>query len=147
LSKLSIGEVARRAGVNASAIRYYEGVGLLPEPERVGGRRRYDEGVLRTLAVIDVAKRAGFTIREIRTLVHGFPPGTAAAERWRALAAGKLEEVDALISRLGYMRELIEVALRCDCTSLEECASLMSGSQPHRWVLASDGLSFRRPRS
>lgn len=132
MSTLSIGEVARRANINASAIRYYEGVGLLPEPERVGGKRRYDEAVLRTLAVIDAAKRAGFTIEEVRTLIHGFPAETGAAERWRALASDKLAEVDGLISRLRHMRELLEEALRCDCASLDECASLLSGPQPRR---------------
>ena len=73
---LTIGEVARRAGVRASAIRYYEEAGLLEEPERVGGKRRYDEEALRRLALIGGAKRAGFTLGEIRTLLHGFPAGT-----------------------------------------------------------------------
>ena len=126
MSTLSIGEVARRAGINASAIRYYEGVGLLEEPERVGGKRRYDEAVLRRLAIIDAAKRTGFTIEEVRTLIHGFPAETAAAERWQALASNKLAEVDGLISRLRQMQELLEEALRCDCASLDECASLLS---------------------
>ncbi len=132
MSTLSIGEVARRANVNASAIRYYEGVGLLPEPERVSGKRRYGEAVLRTLTVIDAAKRAGFTIEEVRTLINGFPAEATAAERWQALASRKLEEVDGLILRLGQMRELLEEALRCDCASLEECASLLSKSELRR---------------
>ena len=132
MSTLSIGEVARRANVNASAIRYYEGVGLLSEPERVGGKRRYDEAVLRTLAVIDAAKRAGFTIEEVRTLIHGFPAEATAAERWQALATDKLAEVDGLISRLRQMQELLEEALRCDCASLDECPSLLSGPPPRR---------------
>jgi DNA-binding transcriptional MerR regulator len=79
---LTIGEVAGRAGVRASAIRYYEEAGLLEEPERVGGKRRYDEEVLRRLALIGSAKRAGFTLGEIRTLLCGFPAGTGAAQRW-----------------------------------------------------------------
>ncbi len=69
---LTIGEVVRRAGIRASAIRYYEEAGLLPEPERVGNKRRYDEGVLRRLALISGAKRAGFTLSEIRTHTCGF---------------------------------------------------------------------------
>ena len=128
MSTLSIGEVARRAGINASAIRYYEGVGLLPEPERVGGKRRYDEAVIRKLAIIDAAKRVGFTIEGVHTLIHGFSAEAAAAERWQALATNKLAEVDGLISRLRQMRELLEEALRCDCASLDECASLLSRS-------------------
>jgi MerR family redox-sensitive transcriptional activator SoxR len=73
---MSLGEVAQRARVRPSALRYYEGVGLLPPPERENGRRRYDGEVLREvldrLAVVRVAQQAGFTISEIRTLLDGF---------------------------------------------------------------------------
>jgi len=122
---LTIGEVARRAGVRVSAIRYYEEAGLLEEPERVGGKRRYDEEVLRRLALIGGAKRAGFTLGEVRTLLHGFPAGTGAAQRWQALASGKLVEVEEAIAQLRETRELLEEALRCECASLEECARLL----------------------
>ena len=104
---LTIGEVARRAGVRTSAVRYYEEAGLLPEPERVG------------------AKRAGFTLGEIRTLLHGFSAGTGAAERWQALASEKLVEVEEAIAQLRETRELLEEALRCECASLDECARLL----------------------
>jgi MerR family transcriptional regulator, redox-sensitive transcriptional activator SoxR len=122
---LTIGEVARRAGVRASAIRYYEEAGLLPEPERSGGKRRYDEGILRRLALIGGAKRAGFTLGEIRTLLHGFPSGTWATERWQVLASGKLVEVDEAIEQLQETRKLLEEALSCKCASLDECARLL----------------------
>jgi MerR family transcriptional regulator, redox-sensitive transcriptional activator SoxR len=122
---LTIGEVARRAGVRASAIRYYEEAGLLEEPERVGGKRRYDEEALRRLALIGGAKRAGFTLGEIRTLLHGFPAGTGAAQRWQALASEKLIEVDEAIAQLRQTRGLLEEALRCECASLDECARLL----------------------
>ncbi len=123
---LTIGEVARRAGVRASALRYYEEAGLLEEPERVGGKRRYDEEVLlRRLALIGGAKRAGFTLGEIRTLLHGFPAGTGAAQRWQALASEKLVEVDEAVAQLRETRELLEEALRCECASLDECARLL----------------------
>ncbi len=122
---LTIGEVARRAGVRASAIRYYEEAGLLEEPERVGGKRRYDEGALHRLALIGGAKRAGFTLGEIRTLLHGFPAGTGAGQRWQALASEKLVEVDQTIAQLRETRELLEEALRCECASLDECARLL----------------------
>lgn len=122
---LTIGEVARRVGVRASAIRYYEEAGLLPEPERVGGKRRYDEEVLRRLALIGGAKRAGFTLGEIRTLLHGFPAGTGAAQRWQALASEKLVEVEEAIAQLRETRQLLKEALRCECASLDECAWLL----------------------
>jgi MerR family redox-sensitive transcriptional activator SoxR len=124
-ASLTIGEVARRAGVRTSAIRYYEEAGLLEEPERVGGKRRYDEEALRRLALIRDAKRAGFTLGEIRTLLHGFPAGTGAAQRWQALASEKLVEVDETIAQLRETRELLEEALRCECASLDECARLL----------------------
>ena len=122
---LTIGEVARRAGVRASAIRYYEEAGLLEEPERVGSKRLYDEEALRRLALIGGAKRAGFTLGEIRTLLHGFPAGTGAAQRWQALASEKLIEVDEAIAQLRQTRGLLEEALRCECASLDECARLL----------------------
>ncbi len=125
LTLLTIGEVARRADMRTSAIRYYEEAGLLPEPERVGGKRRYEEGILRRLALIAGAKRAGFTLGEIRTLLHGFSTGTGAAERWQALASEKLVEVDEAIAQLRETRELLEEALRCECVSLDECARLL----------------------
>jgi MerR family redox-sensitive transcriptional activator SoxR len=72
MEEFSIGEVAKRAGIRASAIRYYESAGVLPAPQRVNGHRRYDSEVLDRLAVIQIAQQAGFTVAEIRTLFNGF---------------------------------------------------------------------------
>lgn len=126
MDALPIGEVARLAGINASAIRYYEKAGLLPEPARVGGKRRYYPGVLRRLALIEAAKRTGLTIEEIHALLHGFPTEAAASERWQSLASSKLDEVDELIRQLQKMRILLAEALSCKCASLDECAWLLS---------------------
>ena len=68
---LTIGAVARRAGLRPSALRYYEDEGLLPAPARVNGRRRYDTDVFDRLAVIRLAQAAGLTVAEIRTFLHG----------------------------------------------------------------------------
>ena len=123
---MSIGEVARSAGVRPSALRYYEGVGLLPPPERENGRRRYDGEVLREvldrLAVVRVAQQAGFTISEIMTLLDGFSEDIPPSERWRLLAREKLPEVEALVERALGMKDLLERGLRCECLSLEDCA-------------------------
>lgn len=123
---LSIGEVARKAGVRPSAIRYYEGVGLLAEPGRVGGKRRYDEGILRCLANIEGARRAGFTIGEMRAFFDSLPIEEDAGGCWRAIAGRKLEEIDASILKLREARSLLEEALQRGCGSVEECASLLS---------------------
>jgi MerR family redox-sensitive transcriptional activator SoxR len=120
----SIGEVAERARLRPSAIRYYERIGLLPEPERTNGWRRYDESVLDRLALIGVARRAGFALEEIRTLVSAVSDDTPLPERWRRLAKQKLPEVEAQIRRAEEMKLLLERALECNCLRLEDCALL-----------------------
>ena len=137
---LAIGEVARRAGIRPSAIRYYERIGLMPEPERVSGRRRYDESVLRHLAVIDLARRAGFTLAETRTLCSGFASSPAPSERWRALARRKLVEVEALIERGREMKRLLELGLECDCLRLDDCRLIDSDPERRRAPDAAEDL-------
>ena len=126
MESMSIGEVARRADVKPSALRYYEGIGILPPPERTNGRRRYDGEVLREvldrLAVVRVAQQAGFTIPEIRTLLDGFSEDTPPSERWRLLAEEKLPEVEELVERALGMKRLLEKGMRCKCLRLEDCA-------------------------
>ena len=118
--QMRIGEVARQAGVRVSLIRYYEEIGLLPEAERVSGQRRYDETVLRRLAVIDVAQRAGLSLDEIRELVdHGNDPMN---DRLRELAARRLPEIDALIERARRVRTWLQTATGCDCQAIDDCA-------------------------
>lgn len=118
----SIGEIARRAGVAASAIRYYERVGLMPPPARVNGRRRYAADAVTRLALIRLAQRMGCSIAEIGTLLHGFPEVTPPAARWQALAGSKLAELDAAIARAHATRALIESTLDCRCRTIDECA-------------------------
>lgn len=116
----SIGEVARGFGLSTSALRYYETLGLLPEPERVGGRRRYDQDALDRLAMIAVAQRAGFTLREAKMLLDGLQADTAPTEEWRELAARKLTEIEQLLARTEAMRALLRTWLECDCLTLED---------------------------
>lgn len=121
----TIGEVARRAGLQPSAIRYYERIGLLPKPERTGGKRRYSESVLNRLAVIQLAKQAGFTLSEIRILLNGFSADTPPSARWQELARTKIPEVEDLITRARGMKRLLEEGLKCECLSLEQCGVLL----------------------
>lgn len=117
---LAIGEVAERAGLATSALRFYERNGLVPAPLRVGGRRQYDRRVLRRLGVIGAAKRAGFTLAEVRDLLEGFEAPVPVSERWRVLAQRKLPEVDALISEAQTMKRLLEEGLVCPGIRLAE---------------------------
>ena len=117
---MTIGDVAREAGINASAIRYYESIGLLPEPEREGGQRRYAPAIVQRLGVIDVAKQAGFSLEETRALLAADADAAAHAEL-RALAARKLPEIEALIERAQTMRDWLRAADHCTCETLDVC--------------------------
>ncbi|GLV60631.1 MerR family transcriptional regulator [Dictyobacter sp. S3.2.2.5] len=122
MEELSIGEVARRAEIRTSALRYYESMGLLPAPRRVsGGHRRYDSGVLDLLGVLQMARQAGFTIAEMHVLVAGFSSETPASERWSLLAQQKLLEVEEMIARAQEAKRLLERLSQCRCSHLEEC--------------------------
>jgi MerR family redox-sensitive transcriptional activator SoxR len=119
---LSIGEVVDMAGVSASAIRFYERDGLLPKADRVAGQRRFTEETVRRLGMIGVAKRAGFSLDEIRALLTSIDQGVAAHERLQELATRKLPEIDAVIERAQTMREWLVAASGCGCKTLEDCA-------------------------
>jgi MerR family redox-sensitive transcriptional activator SoxR len=125
MAELAIGEVARRAGLASSAIRYYESQGLIPRAARRGGRRVYGPEILGRLKLIDLAKRAGFTIAEIRRLLAGFARRTPPGERWRSLAERKLEELERQIAEAKQMKRVLRVVMSCECPSLEDCARAM----------------------
>jgi MerR family transcriptional regulator, redox-sensitive transcriptional activator SoxR len=118
---LLIGEVARRAGLSTSALRYYERVGLLPPPARISKRRMYDSKVLGRIRIILLALDAGFTVKETRTFLSGYPLTTAPAERWRALAAKKLVELDTQITRLAQMKSILNDSFQSRCVRIEDC--------------------------
>ena len=120
-TRMRIGEAAALAGVRASAIRYYESVGVLPEPEREAGQRRYTADVLKRLAIIDIAQRAGFTLEETKWLLGADRSGKA-HESMRALARGKLPAISALIERAEAVKRWLEIAGSCRCSTLDVCA-------------------------
>ena len=122
--EMTIGELAERAGLAASTIRYYEEVKLLPRPARASGRRVFDEATLDRLLVITFAKEAGFSLREIRQLFDGFASDTPAGVRWQKLATAKLAEMEALAARIEAMKQLLREALRCGCVELDACGKL-----------------------
>jgi len=124
--EMTIGEVARRAGVASSSIRYYERRGLLPEPARVHGHRRYDSAVLGRLGFIGVAQGAGFKLREIKELMEGVDSAAGMGEQMRSLSSKKLDEVEALLQRTRAMKGWLEVAAECGCASPAECALFAS---------------------
>jgi MerR family redox-sensitive transcriptional activator SoxR len=132
MRELSIGDVAQATGLSASALRYYEKVGLLPAPPRRSRRRSYDERVFGRIELIRVARDAGFTIRETRTFLSGFAADTPPAERWRALAERKLPEVERAIERTQRMKWLLESSFRCRCLQLADCERYLSAARRRR---------------
>ena len=122
---MTIGQVARAAGLRPSAIRYYEHAGLLPPPRRAGGRRDYDDRVLERLALLEFAKPCGFRLSEVRSLMHGFADDVPLGRRMQQMAAQKLAELDREERLIASRRMRIERALACRCTGVGECSRLI----------------------
>src|SRR5207302_168171 len=114
---MKIGQLARTAGLNASAIRYYEKRGLLAPPQRLGGQRRYPSDALSRVLLIRFATDMGFTLSEIKLFLNGLRDDTPVGARWRKLATRKLREVDQHIARSLRLRSLLQHLLHCRCAS------------------------------
>ena len=124
MGELRIGELARRTGVAASALRFYEAEGLLPPARRVSGRRRYDEHAVVTVRLIRAAQDTGFTLKEVRALFRDAAGGTPLAAGWRKQAARKLQELDELERRVRSMKAALRAGLECGCLQPEDCRLL-----------------------
>lgn len=146
---LSVGEMARRAGVAVSTLHYYETEGLIESWRTAANHRRYDRRSLRRIAVIRVAQTLGIPLAEIRDMLSDVPLGKAvsksdwqsASEKWRA-------EIDARIEMLMRMRGQLDHCIGCGCLSLDTCplynpADKMGekGPGPRRWIGGADELS------
>jgi MerR family redox-sensitive transcriptional activator SoxR len=121
MADMSIGEVARQAGVRPSTLRYYESIGLLPVPERRSGRRRYEPGVVHRLAIIQTAQQAGFSLDEIRMLFDDLSESEYASVRWRMLVDDKLQQLNVLMRNVLSMKALLEDIRSCADDELAEC--------------------------
>jgi MerR family redox-sensitive transcriptional activator SoxR len=125
---IGISEVAEATGLQSSALRYYEKVGLITSVAREGGRRQYDPSVLRRLAVIALLQEAGFTIAEVARLLDA---GTG-DDTWRRMAEQKLAELDAHLARVATAREVLVAAVECDCSGLDTCELVDARQGRHR---------------
>jgi DNA-binding transcriptional MerR regulator len=121
---LTIGELARCAGVTASALRYYEEVGLLPPPARVSGQRRYPASAARLVGAILLFSDAGFTLAEQKALMAS---RTSASGEWSRLARRKLAELDEQIARAQAARDAISHGLRCPHEDITQCPNFNAG--------------------
>ena len=126
---MKIGQLARRASLNASAIRYYEKRGLLAPPQRLRGQRRYPADALDRVLLIRFATDMGFTLAEIKLFLSGLRDNTPVGPRWKKLAARKLTEVEHNIARSLKLRTLLQGLLRCHCASLNQCVRALGLSE------------------
>jgi MerR family copper efflux transcriptional regulator len=120
---LTIGELARRAGVATSALRFWEDLGLLPPTARISGQRRYPEMAVRRVGIILLQRDAGFSLAEQKALAES---RAAAPGDWQQLARRKLAELDDQIAKAQAARELLDHALRCPHEDVTECPNFAS---------------------
>lgn len=127
---MQIGELARRAGIAPSAIRYYEAAGLLPRPARKSGRRVYGADALIRVNLIRIAQSAGFTLRETAELLQ-----SGGAEGWRpakfeSLVERKISQIDAKLEELHFAREFLTRSKSCNCHGPDDCALYAQSALP-----------------
>ncbi len=120
---LSIGEVAGRAGIATSALRFYEKEGLIHSERSYGNQRRYHRDVLRLVAFIRAAQRVGLTLDEIRAALDTLPHGKVpTANDWARLSKSWRPLLDRRIEEMQRLRDRLDSCIGCGCLSLKTCA-------------------------
>jgi MerR family redox-sensitive transcriptional activator SoxR len=137
---LTIGEVSQRSGIAASALRYYETMGLIASTRTSGDRRRYRRSVLRRLAVVRAAQQVGLTLEQIVEAFRGIDSELAPTRRqWARMAAAWQPLLDQRIAELHQVRDNLSNCVGCGCLSMKQCALYNP-----RDVLAESGSGARR---
>ena len=142
---VSIGALAARSGVAASALRFYESLDLIRSERSPGGQRRYRRNVLRRVAFIRIAQRVGLSLEEIADALAKLPPDRAPTKRqWDRLSRSWRRRLDDQIATIERLRENLTGCIGCGCLSLAKCrlynpedAAAMLGSGP-RYLLGDD---------
>ena len=119
---LLIGEVAEQSGLAASAIRYYERLGLVDPAGREGGRRVFGDNAWRRLKAITAAREAGFSLHEVRRLLDSQAEGS---QDWKALVEEKIRDVEDRIQRLVAVSGILRESLECGCSAWDTCTLLV----------------------
>lgn len=120
---IAIGALARRSGVAASALRYYEEQGLIHGARSAGGQRRYPRAVLRRVAFIRVAQSLGLSLAEVQAALAGLPDGrTPTPADWARLSRSWRPLLDARIAALERLRDRLDACIGCGCLSMKHCA-------------------------
>ncbi|MDQ3735016.1 MAG: redox-sensitive transcriptional activator SoxR [Actinomycetota bacterium] len=120
---LPIGQLAHRAGMAPSALRYYESEGLIESSRTAGGQRRYARGVLRRLAFIRAAQNVGLSLDEIRSALSALPARRSPNRAdWARLSRSWQARLDEQIAGLTQLRDGLTSCIGCGCLSLKRCA-------------------------
>lgn len=120
-SGLTVGEVASRSGVAVSTLHFYETKGLIESERTRGNQRRYARPVLRRIAIIRIAQRAGLPLAEIKFNLDQLPTGIVAASDWTRLSAHWREMLDERIAGLLQLRDQLHGCIGCGCLSMKAC--------------------------
>jgi MerR family redox-sensitive transcriptional activator SoxR len=139
---LTIGDVSRRSGVAASALRFYEERGLITSERAGSGHRRYPRPVLRRIAFIVFAQRIGLTLGEIAAELGKLPPDRAPTRRdWSRLSSKWTSRIDERIAELERLKAGLTECIGCGCLSLDRCRlanpddrAAARGPGPRYWV-------------
>src|ERR1017187_419356 len=120
---LTVGEIARRSGFAESAVRYYEGLGLLSAARTSGGQRRFERSTLRRLAFIRAARNVGLSLDEVAAALASLPSGrTPTRADWSRLSRGWRRRLDDQIAALTALRDGLDSCIGCGCLSLQRFA-------------------------
>ncbi|MFZ5963854.1 redox-sensitive transcriptional activator SoxR [Thalassococcus sp. BH17M4-6] len=139
---LTVGQMARRAGVAVSTLHYYEAEGLIQSWRTPANHRRYDRRELRRVAVIRVAQSLGIPLAQVRELLDRLPKGAAVRKQdWADVSALWRDEIDQRLALLNRLRDQLDHCMGCGCLSLENCplynqgdALGRQGPGPQRWL-------------
>jgi MerR family redox-sensitive transcriptional activator SoxR len=139
---MTIGEVARRSGVAASALRFYEERGLITSERAGSGHRRYQRPVLRRIAFIVFAQRVGLTLAEIAAELSKLPENRAPTRRdWSQLSSQWTSRIDERIAELERLKLGLTECIGCGCLSLGRCRLANPGDRagargpgPRYWI-------------
>jgi MerR family redox-sensitive transcriptional activator SoxR len=123
--RITITELAKRSGVAASALRYYESLGLISAERTAGNQRRYRRGVIRRVSVIRVARTMGVSLETIGEALRGLPQGRdPTPEDWAALSGRWQDDLNGRIETLEKLRDELSSCIGCGCLSLDTCGLL-----------------------
>ena len=123
--ELTIGEVADRSGVASSALRFYEGQGLIVASRTSGNQRRYERAVLRRIALIQGGRAAGIPLEQIRAALATLPADRTPTRRdWERLSRSWRDDVDRRIATLQALRNRLTTCIGCGCLSIDACTLL-----------------------